>query len=102
MSETKGESTMIHPLNMDQTFFEITTKKGETRRVSLRRYRILPNSIWKDYVGKIVRLISLRPNSMPGEHTGNMASVALDFLIVSGFDECSTMGIYFEDIEPYI
>lgn len=94
---------MLHPLNMGQEFFEIRTSRGEIRRVSKKRYVLIPPHY---RAGQIVRLISLKPDEMPGQHfshVSNSAVVAFESLAVNGFDEGGnpgSMGVLFSEIAP--
>lgn len=95
---------MLHPLNTGQEFFEITTSRGETRRVSKKRYVLIPPHY---RAGSVVRLISLEPTEMPGTHyNGKMAVVVLESLAVRGYDESGSggnpgsMGVLFTELSP--
>lgn len=73
-------------------------------------YVILPciTGVFKKYSGRLVRLISLSENSMPGDHISHngMAVVALNHLARDGFDVMGdadtpgTMGIELKDLAP--
>lgn len=102
---------MLHPLNMDRTFYFITTNRG-VRRVSNKMY-VISAAITGDferYAGRMVRLISLSEHSMPGDHptSAAMAVVALNSLAKNGFDVIGnadapgTMGINLADLKPLL
>ena len=94
---------MLHPLNMGQEFFEIRTNRGEVRRVSKKRYVLGPAHY---RAGQIVRLISLKPDEMPGQHFDyitHSAVAVLESLAVDGFNESGnpgSMGVRFAELSP--
>lgn len=100
----RTRSKMLHPLNMGQEFFEITTSSGEIRRVSKKRYVLIPPHY---LAGVVVRLISLEPHEMPGQHyNAKMAVVVAEWLAKNGFNESGnggnpgSMGVQFTELSP--